>query len=90
MGLNETIKTIIDELNAPRFFEARWGCIRWGKINQKSKVVTLKEAANRYYNKLIARSVDVPAFIYADREVAQIVRKDELNEAYLRVVKQGA
>ena len=38
MGFKKTIKAILHELNAPRYFEARWGCIKWGKVSDSINI----------------------------------------------------
>ncbi len=94
MELRETFNGIIDELNAPRFFEARWGCIRWGKVNQngftQKKVAKIRDYAIKHYERLNKNGIDVPAFQYADRDVDFIVRSNQVEKTYQQIAKIGA
>lgn len=46
MGLRVAFKKFIQELNEPRYFEARWGCIQWGKVKDSVTIPAFLYADN--------------------------------------------
>lgn len=93
MGLRDAFNGIIKELNAPRFFEARWGCIRWGKLNQGDiaikKIAEIRDFKIKQYERKRKNGIDIPSFQYADRDIAQIIKRREINKAHKEIL-QGA